>query len=123
MIPDDEEIRNAFETWATRQNLVINRKGESYRSTYAEWCWNAFYAASILAHTSIAQPEASFASPDGWKLVPITATVKMAEAGLETGQFENGVFNVTDLAPKTVYEAMVAAAPMPPSPQVRREPE
>lgn len=45
----------------------------------------------------------------GWAIVPQEPTEEMARAGLETGQFENGVFNVSNHAPKGVYRDMVEA--------------
>ena len=61
-VPDDEEIRSRFEGWASRQNLALKRKGDSYASSYGAWCWEAFYAATMVAATSPAPETAGWIS-------------------------------------------------------------
>lgn len=54
----DDEIREAFEFWANKQNLNVARKGDGYRAPYADWCWHAFYAATVLAEQRGVTPSA-----------------------------------------------------------------
>jgi len=42
-----KRIREGFDAWVGKMNLPAARKGESYRSSVTNWCWEAYYSASV----------------------------------------------------------------------------
>jgi hypothetical protein len=95
------KMREAFELW-----YETTTESED-DLTYHEWMWRSWQAA-------LSQP----AAVEGWKLVPVDPTSNQMNEGADAMREAMVMFNSgrsVQYASKKVYDAMLSAAPPPPS--------